>query len=109
MAAIVGILFTAAGTRSIFSSRLPRRYVPRQIAFIAVLLVTFAYELAAGINLLRYPHSSGAAETLGDLLVALLLIGIARAWELVGDRDTGIITSIAVLAGREQDGPSSAE
>jgi hypothetical protein len=33
----------------------------------------------------------------------LLLIGIARAWELVGDRDTGIITSIAVLAGYEPD------
>ena len=41
------------------------------------------------------------------LLVALLIIGIARAWELVGDRDTGIIASIAVLSGhdRSHDGP----
>jgi hypothetical protein len=37
----------------------------------------------------------------------LLIIGIARAWELVGDRDTGIIASIAVLSGRDpgHDGP----
>jgi hypothetical protein len=37
----------------------------------------------------------------------LLIIGIARAWELVGDRDTGIIASIAVLSGhdRSHDGP----
>ena len=32
-------------------------------------------------------------------LVTSLLVGIARAWELVGDRDTGISASIAVLAG----------
>jgi hypothetical protein len=33
----------------------------------------------------------------------LLIIGIARAWELVSSRDTGIFTSIAVLAGHEGD------
>jgi drug/metabolite transporter (DMT)-like permease len=99
--AVGGIFFTAAGTRSIFSSRLPRRYVPQQLSLIVALLVLFAFELAAGIDLLLHPHSSGAAELLGDLLVALLIIGIARAWELVGDRDTGIFTSIAVLAGRD--------
>jgi hypothetical protein len=27
---------------------------------------------------------------------------VARAWELVGDRDTGIFASIAALAGRER-------
>lgn len=30
-----------------------------------------------------------------------LIIGIARAWELVGDRATGIIASIAVLTGHD--------
>ena len=39
-------------------------------------------------------------ELLGDVLVAMLLIGIARAWELVGDRDTGIVSSLAVLVRR---------
>jgi hypothetical protein len=34
--------------------------------------------------------------------VASPLIGVARAWELVGDRDTGITASIAALAGRER-------
>ena len=29
----------------------------------------------------------------------MLIIGIVRAWELVGDRATGIIASIAVLTG----------
>jgi hypothetical protein len=108
--AVIGIFFTAAGARSIFSSHLARRHVPRQIALVTALMVTFAFELAGGIDLLLNPHSSGAPELVGNLLVALLLIGIARAWELVGDRDTGIITSIAILAGHDHhsDGDTSA-
>jgi hypothetical protein len=101
--AVIGIFFTAAGSRSIFSGHLPRRHVPRQLGLIAVLLATFGFELAAGIDLLLNPRSVGAAQLLSNLLVALLLIGIARAWELVGDRDTGIIASIAVLAGHGVD------
>jgi hypothetical protein len=37
---------------------------------------------------------------LKNVLVASLLIGIARAWELVGARDTGLFASLAVLSGR---------
>lgn len=105
--AVIGILFTAAGTRSIFSSRLPRRHVPRQLGLTALLLATFAFELAGGIILILNPHSADAAGIVSNLLVALLVIGIARTWELVGDRDTGIIASIAILTGHNPDGPSA--
>jgi hypothetical protein len=100
--AVIGILFTAAGTRSIFSSRLPRRHVPRQLGLIVLLLLTFAFELAGGIDLILNPHSNGAAGLVSNMLVALLVIGIARAWELVGDRDTSVIASIAVLTGHDR-------
>lgn len=99
--AVTGIFFTAAGTRSIFSGPLPWRHVPQQLGLIALLLLTFAFELAAGIVLILNPHSTGAAGLISNLLVALLIIGIARAWELVGDRHAGIIASIAVLTGHD--------
>jgi hypothetical protein len=99
--AVIGILFAAAGTRSIFSGQMARRHVPRQVALLAFLLVTFAFELAAGIDLIVNPRSTGAAELLSNLLIVLLLIGVARAWELVGDRDTRAIASIAVLTGHD--------
>jgi hypothetical protein len=99
---MIGILFTAAGTRSIFSSHVPRRHVPRQLGLIALLLATFAFELAGGIDLILNPHSADAAGLVSNLLVALLIIGIARTWELVGDRATGIIASIAVLTGHDR-------
>ncbi len=100
--AVIGILFTAAGTRSIFSSHLPRRHVPRQLALIALLMLTFAFELAGGIELILNPHSNDAAGLISNLLVALLIIGILRAWELVGARDTGVIASLAVLTGHDR-------
>jgi hypothetical protein len=99
--AVIGIFYTAAGTRSIFSGHLPRRDVPRQLGLIALLLLTFAFELAGGIDLILNPHSAGQAELVSNLLIGLLIIGIARAWELVGDRATGIIASIAVLTGHD--------
>jgi hypothetical protein len=101
--AVIGIFFAAAGTRSIFSSHLARRHAPRQLALIVLLLATFGFELAGGVDLIQNPRSVGGLQLVGNLLAGLLLIGIARAWELVGDRDTGIITSIAVLAGHEPD------
>ena len=99
--AVIGIFFTAAGTRSIFSGHVPWHHVPRQLALITLLLATFAFEFAGGIDLILNPHSNGAAELISNLLAALLIIGVARAWELVGDRDTNIIASIAVLTGHD--------
>jgi hypothetical protein len=99
----IGLLFTVAGLRSILASRETTfRHIRRQASLIALLLCAFGFDIGAGVRLLAAPHSPGGAETLGYVLVALLLIGIARAWELVGDRDTGILASITVLAGREQ-------
>jgi hypothetical protein len=99
--AIGGIFFTLAGTRSIFASHLPRRYWLQQISFVVALLAVFGFELNAGLELLQNPRNGSAAQDLGDLLIGLLLIGIGRAWELVGDRDTGILASLLALAGRE--------
>ena len=101
--AVIGIFYTAAGARSIFSSHVPRRHVLRQLQLIAILLAVFVSEFAGGIDLLVDPRSTGAGELVGNLLVALLIIGIARAWELVGDRGTGPIASIAVLTGHDRD------
>jgi len=101
--AVVGIFFTAAGTRSIFTSPSTRhrRQRWRQLGLIILLLVLFGTELAGGIMLLVNPRSTTGIQLVGNILVGLVLVGVARAWELVGDRDTGIIASIAVLTGHE--------
>ena len=97
---IIGLLFTAAGTRSILSSRTVRRQHGQQLDLIILLLIIFGVELAGGITLIADSHLVEPVRIIGFAIVSSLFVGIARAWELAGERDTGIRTSLAVLAGR---------
>jgi hypothetical protein len=66
-----------------------------------LLLGVFGFEIGAGINSIITPHTDAPIDVIGNVLAASLLIGIARSWELVGDRDTGIVSSLAALAGHD--------
>ncbi len=97
---VIGLFFAAAGLRATLT--LPRSEQRRrnQLPLIVGLLVVFGVEIFFGIELVVHSHRTGALEGLGYVLIASLLIGIARAWELVGEWDTGITASIGVLLGR---------
>jgi hypothetical protein len=97
---VIGISFTAASVRSIYESTHDRRLMSKQMGLVVLLLATFGGELGAGIALIGSPHSTTALDVLKNVVVASLLIGIARAWELVGARETGLFASLAVLSGR---------
>ncbi|HEV2376581.1 MAG TPA: hypothetical protein VGS19_30950 [Streptosporangiaceae bacterium] len=94
-----GVVFTAAAVRSIVSSSATRREQLGQLGLVVVLLVIFGTELAGGITLLAKHTSYGAVQSISYALVASLLVGVARAWELVGERGTGILASLALLTG----------
>jgi len=95
---IVGVLFSLASARSFLSDESARRRFLSQVPLIIGLLAVFVTEVWYGVELVRNHHNQGALDSISNVLVASLLIGIARAWEFVGDRDTGIWSSIAVLA-----------
>jgi hypothetical protein len=98
---VIGVLFTAAGVRTTLTiPRLQQRRRP-QLALVIILLLTFGFELLNGIELIANPNRGGAVGQMGDVLITSLLIGIARAWELVGEWDTGIVSSIALLVGHK--------
>jgi hypothetical protein len=99
---IIGVLFTLAGVRSMLADPVGRRRIRGQFGLIGLLLATFTAELATGFVVLGNGRNSAGLDVLSNVVVASLLIGVARAWELVGDRDTGIISSIAALAGHER-------
>jgi hypothetical protein len=69
-----------------------------QLSLITILLLIFGTELIAGIIALAGPISK-PPDSIGYALAASLIVGISRAWELVGDVDTGLMASIAVLTG----------
>ena len=97
---IVGILFSAAALRSILSTGSTLREQWRQYLLITFLLLIFGIELVAGIVAAARPSASAALQVIGYALITSVLVGIARAWEIVGDRDTGVLASLAVLTGR---------
>ena len=97
---VVGIAFTAAGIRSVLASQATSRQQLRQLGLVVLLLLIFGTELARGVALLVNPASGTSAQVIGYALVASLLVGVARAWELVGERETGLFASIATLAAR---------
>ena len=102
VAGAVGLLFVFGGLRSILADPASRQRVRSQIGLILLLLAAFGVEVVAGIIAAANPHEKVPIAVIGNVLVASLLIGVARSWELVGDRDTGISASIAALAGHER-------
>jgi hypothetical protein len=98
---IIGVLFIAAGVRTILSlpSQVQRRRP--QLTLVVALLVVFGFQILNGVELIMDSHHSGALGTIADVLIASLLIGIGRSWELVGEWDTGLVASLARLIGHQ--------
>jgi len=99
---VVGLLFTLGGLRSILADPDARRRIGSQLGLIVLLLGVFGVEIGAGIIYIVAPRTGAPIDVIGNVLAASLLIGVARSWELVGDRDTGIVSSIAALAGHDR-------
>jgi hypothetical protein len=92
-----GILFTGAGIRRTFEAPAAPHAGPQQPVLITLLLLMFGFQAAYGIVLLAKVHDSSALGNIGDILIVSLLIGIARAWEVVGEWNTGIWASVTSL------------
>ena len=95
---IIGTLFTLASVRSILADTRARARFVAQLSLIGGLLAVFISEIIYGVELIVHWSNHSALDTLGNLMIASLFIGVARAWEFVGDRDTGIWASLMVLA-----------
>ncbi len=97
--AIIGITFTAAAIRSILASQASRALVRSQTWLIMILLLICFTELIAGIVVIGNAASTTSVQVIGYAVVTSLLVGIGRAWEFIGVRDTGLLASLGILAG----------
>ncbi|HWD94885.1 MAG TPA: hypothetical protein VG246_00515 [Acidimicrobiales bacterium] len=96
---ILGILFVGAGVRTTLAQPIRQQRRSHQLPLIVGLTAVFGFQIVYGLRLLDHPFASGNLSIVGDVLIASLLIGIGRAWELVGSWDTGMISSIRYLFG----------
>jgi len=54
------------------------------------LAATFVLQLLAGVDVIADPTDAGTMRMIAVLVVVCFLVGIARAWELIGGPSIGI-------------------
>jgi hypothetical protein len=94
---VIGVFFVSAGVKTTLAQPPAQQRRWRQSVLIIGLLAVFVLQIVYGIRLIAHPRSSGGLSVIGDVLIASLLIGIGRAWEQVGNWDTGIVSSMGRL------------
>jgi hypothetical protein len=101
--AVIVLAFAAATARLIADAVRRRRGSWHSLVIVGALVVIAGFEILAGIERIGDPHGTNGLATLDYVLIANLTVGIARAWELVGLRDTGFVASLRTLARGEDD------
>jgi len=95
--AIVGLLFVAGSIVRVVPAYRSGRIRIADVSFLVALLVVFVIQLIAGIDLERNASSASDLRTICVLVVVCFLIGIARAWELVGGPNVGLTHQLLAL------------
>jgi hypothetical protein len=92
-----GITFVAASLLSLVRLHQVRWSAARDALFLIGLAVTFAFQVMQGADLLSRPGDAGAVETIAILVIVCFLIGIARAWELMGGPSIGFAHEVTAM------------
>jgi hypothetical protein len=93
-----GIAFVAASLLSLVRLRQVHWSTARDALFLVGLTVTFVVQILLGVDLLGRPGDAGAVNTIAILVVVCFLIGISRAWELIGGPSFGIAHEVVAIA-----------
>ena len=97
----VGLAFVAAALLSLIRLRQVKWGTVRDGLFLIGLAVTFVFQLVTGLDLTAHPGDSGAVNEIAVLVVVCFLVGIARAWELIGGPSIGITNEVTALVRRK--------
>jgi hypothetical protein len=92
--AIVGLLFIVRALVGISPALRANRVHLRELSFLIGLAVVFVVQLVAAIGLDQRETNTDGLQTICVLVVVCFLIGIERAWELVGGPQFGIARTI---------------
>ena len=74
-----------------------------QLILPAVLLVLYGLQLADGVEMGASPRRPGHLGNLGGLCIGFFGFAIARAWALVGARDSSLLAAVVQMARRPGD------
>ncbi len=95
--AIAGLVFVLAALLSLVRLRQALRNSFRDALFLIGLVAAFVVQLIEAASVIIHPANAGAVNTIAILVVACFLIGVARAWELIGGPSIGIAEEVTAL------------
>jgi hypothetical protein len=94
---IGGLVFVTAALLSLIRMRQVHGSTVRDAVFLIGLIATFVIELIEGVSVISQPGNAGAVNAIAVLVIVCFLIGIARAWELIGGPSIGIAQEVTAL------------
>jgi hypothetical protein len=94
---IIGLMFVGGTLLSARRTRVAGTNLVRDELFVIGQMAVFVVQLIYGVNLTVHPHDGTARQTISILVIVCMLLGIARAWELIGGPDIGLIHETGVL------------
>ena len=104
-----GLVFITAVLLSLIRLHQVRWSEVRDALFLVGLAVVFVVQLIQGAEVIAHPGDSGAVNTIAILVIVCFLIGIARAWELIGAPSIGIGQEITALVQDRKRGTGDSE
>jgi len=105
-AVIVGVLGLAvvAALLSLWRVRHARWATARDAVFLLGLVVVFIVQMITGVQIIAQPADSGNVNQIAVLVIVCFLIGIARAWELIGGPSIGLTREVtAMISGQNHE------
>src|SRR5580700_1451555 len=105
--AVVGVTFVSASLLSLIRLRQVRWATVRDGLFLVGLAVTFIYQFVAGLSVANQPGDSGSVDTIAILVIVSFIVGISRAWELIGGPSIGIAHEVVALVRSEEQARAS--
>jgi hypothetical protein len=94
---VVGFSFVTASLLSVVRLGGVRWRSLRDTLLLAGLLVVFVLQLISGIQVVTSSSDSDSVQTIAILVAVCFIIGIDRAWELVGGPSIGVRREIVAL------------
>jgi hypothetical protein len=107
-AGVAGLLFILAAVVSLLRIRPWRLAIARDVTFLIGLAVVFYLQVTSGLEVVNHPGDAGTVNTIAILVIACFLIGVTRAWELIGGPSFGLGHEIFRLVNHEQLGTGQA-
>jgi hypothetical protein len=104
--ACIGLLFVTASLLSLIRLRQIHWRSLRDALFMIGLIATFVAQLISGIQVINNPKDSNAVNAIVLLVVVCFLIGIDRAWELVGGPSIGFSHEVVAIVRGSEHGAS---